>query len=316
MVTYAFAMASEATLEGVPSERPDEAAVFRALADGSRRELLDRLRERDGQRLSDLVEHLPMTRFGVMKHLRVLERAGLVVTRRRGREKQHFLNPVPIRALQERWIAKYLEPWAAAMSGLKAELEGSERAGSEVAARAAEGEQMSDTASPTSETDAASVGSATDEHVLEVYIRATPEAVWRGITEGAMTRRYFHDTTISSTWTVGARVEYLFDDGRVAVEGEVLECDEPRRLSYTWHVLYNEEAALEAPSRVSWELEPLGESVRLRMTHDRFPAGSAVFPEISQGWAPLLSSLKSLIETGAPLQFEGPESETAADGDA
>jgi uncharacterized protein YndB with AHSA1/START domain/DNA-binding transcriptional ArsR family regulator len=311
-------MPTEVTLEGVRSERPDEAAVFRALADGSRRELLDRLRERDGQSLSDLVEHLPMTRFGVMKHLRVLEGAGLVVTRRRGREKQHFLNPVPIRALQERWIAKYLEPWVAAMTGLKAELEGFERAGSEVAAGAAEGEQMSDTASTasatTSETDAAATGPASGEHVLEVYIRATLEAVWRGITDGAMTRRYFHETTINSTWTVGARVEYLFDDGRVAVEGEVLECDQPRRLSYTWHVLYNDEAALEAPSRVSWELEPLGESVRLRMTHDRFPAASIVFPEISQGWAPLLSSLKSLIETGAPLQFAGPESETTADG--
>ena len=275
-------------------EAPEEALVFRALADPSRRELLDRLRERDGQRLSDLVEHLPMSRFGVMKHLRILEEAGLVVTRRRGREKQHFLNPVPIRALQERWIAKYLEPFAAAMTGLRAELEGA-------AWEAAEGETMSEAAGTA--LDMAATGTSTDEHILEVYIRATPEAVWRGITDGAMTSRYFHETTIRSDWAVGSRVEYVNPDGSIAVEGEVFEVDEPRRLSYSWHVLYNQAASDEGPSRVTWELEPMGESVRLRMTHDRFPTGSVVYPEINQGWAPLLSSLKSLIETGEPLDF-------------
>lgn len=275
-------------------EAPEEALVFRALADASRRELLDRLRERDGQRLSDLVEHLPMSRFGVMKHLRILEEAGLVVTRRRGREKQHFLNPVPIRALQERWIAKYLEPFAAAMTGLRAELEGA-------AWEAAEGATMSEAAEAA--LDLSATGTSADEHILEIYIRATPEAVWRGITDGAMTNRYFHETTIRSDWQVGSRVEYVNPDGSIAVEGEVFEVDEPRRLSYSWHVLYNAEAAREAPSRVTWELEPMGESVRLRMTHDRFPDGSVVYPEIHQGWAPLLSSLKSLIETGEPLAF-------------
>ena len=292
-----------ATIEA-QEEAPAEALVFRALADASRRELLDRLRERDGQRLSDLVEHLPMTRFGVMKHLRILEEAGLVVTRRRGREKQHFLNPVPIRALQERWIAKYLEPWAAALTALRAELEGD---ATEAGAPATEGEAMTQgTETATDEagtTDLGVTGSSTDEHVLEIYIRATPEAVWNGITDGALTRRYFHETAINSDWAVGSRVEYVNPDGSLSVEGEVLEVDEPRRLAYTWHVLYNDVAATETPSRVLWELEPVGESVRLRMTHDRFPAGSAVYPQISEGWAPLLSSLKSLIETGEPLDF-------------
>ena len=97
--------------------------VFKALADPTRRSLLDRLFEEDGQTLSALEEHVPMTRFGVMKHLRVLEEAGLITTRRNGREKLHFLNPVPIRLIHDRWVSKFAEPWAAALTGLKHELE-------------------------------------------------------------------------------------------------------------------------------------------------------------------------------------------------
>jgi DNA-binding transcriptional ArsR family regulator len=97
--------------------------VFKAMADPTRRDLLDRLFENDGQTLSSLEDRLPMSRFGVMKHLKVLEQANLVVTRRRGREKLHFLNPVPIRLIHDRWVSKYAEPWASALSGLKKELE-------------------------------------------------------------------------------------------------------------------------------------------------------------------------------------------------
>jgi DNA-binding transcriptional ArsR family regulator len=101
-------------------------SVFKALADPTRRSLLDELFEEDGQSLSALEERLPMTRFGVMKHLRVLEQAGLVVARKRGREKLHYLNPVPIRLIHDRWVSKYAEPWAAGLSGLKTDLEAEE----------------------------------------------------------------------------------------------------------------------------------------------------------------------------------------------
>ncbi len=97
--------------------------MFKALADPTRRQLLDRLFKQDGQTLTALEEDLPMTRFGVMKHLRQLEEAGLVVTRRRGREKLHYLNPVPIRLVYERWVSKYAEPWVSGLTGLKRELE-------------------------------------------------------------------------------------------------------------------------------------------------------------------------------------------------
>ena len=97
--------------------------VFKALADPTRRLLLDELYARDGQTLTELESRVEMTRFGVMKHLRVLEEAHLVTTRRRGREKLHFLNPVPIRLVHDRWVSKYAEPWAATLTGLKRELE-------------------------------------------------------------------------------------------------------------------------------------------------------------------------------------------------
>src|ERR1700720_895215 len=120
--------------------------VFRALADPTRRRLLDELFKQDGQTLTALERRLPMTRFGVMKHLKVLEQAGLVTTKRRGREKLHFLNAVPIRLVHDRWVSKYAEPWAATLSTLKQRLE----------------EQ-------------------TMEKVFEIYIRTTPERLWEAI---------------------------------------------------------------------------------------------------------------------------------------
>ena len=101
--------------------------VFKALADPTRRRLLDELFEQDGQTLSALEQRLPMSRFGVAKHLKVLEGAGLVTTRKRGREKLHYLNPVPIREVHDRWVSKYAEPWAAALTGLKKDLEEEQR---------------------------------------------------------------------------------------------------------------------------------------------------------------------------------------------
>jgi uncharacterized protein YndB with AHSA1/START domain/DNA-binding transcriptional ArsR family regulator len=237
---------------------------------------LDALFARDGQTLGSLVAQLEMTRFGVMKHLRVLEDAGLVVTRRAGREKLHYLNPVPIRNLHDRWISKYAEPWVSALTALRAELE----------------QPMAN-----------STETETRTHVFQIYIRCTPEQLWDGITSSALTKRYFHETTIESTWEPGASVVYRNDDGSRAVEGEVIACDRPRTLSYSWRVLYDSQAAKETPSRVAWEIEAMGESCRLTLTHDEFPEGSVVFDNVGEGWPPLLSSLKSLIETGEPLNI-------------
>src|SRR5215208_4064201 len=142
--------------------------VFRALADPTRRRLLDELFREDGQSLRALEERFPMSRFGVMKHLRLLQDAGLVVTRREGREKRHFLNPVPIRLVHDRWVSKYAEPWAAGLSDLKTRLE------------------------------------RPMEKVFEIYIRTTPERLWEAITDGETRRRYNFGATVRSDWAPGS----------------------------------------------------------------------------------------------------------------
>ena len=147
--------------------------VFRAIADPSRRALLDAMRERDGQALGELEAVLPeMTRFGVMKHLRVLQGAGLVTTLRDGRRKLHYLNPVPIRLIHDRWISRYAEPIVGRMAHLKRTLE---------------------EPAPMPEL----------KHVYEVYIQTTPERLWRALTDPAETARYYYDATIESSWKVG-----------------------------------------------------------------------------------------------------------------
>src|ERR1700681_1305583 len=149
-------------------------AVFRALADPTRRSLLDELFERDGQTLSELEQRLPMTRFGVMKHLKVLEEAGLVTTKRRGREKLHFLNPVPIRLVHDRWVSKYAEPWAAGLSGLKRRIEETtEMNANSIEMDANRSGKRPWTAAPT-------------EKVFEIFIRTTPERLWEAITDTEM----------------------------------------------------------------------------------------------------------------------------------
>src|SRR6202051_163213 len=146
-------------------------AVFRALADPTRRSLRDELFKQDGQTLSALEQRLPMTRFGVMKHLKLLEEAGLVVSRRRGREKWHFLNPVPTRLVHDRWVSKYAEPWAADLSELKRTLE------------------------------------KTMEKVFEIYIKTTPERLWQAITDTEMRRKYTFGAVVTSDWAPGSRYE-------------------------------------------------------------------------------------------------------------
>ncbi len=244
-------------------------AVFRALADPTRRSLLDELFERDGQTLSALEARLPMTRFGVMKHLRVLEEAGLVVTRRRGREKLHFLNPVPIRLVHDRWVSKYAEPWAATLSGLKQRLE-----------------------------------EKTMEKVFEIYIKTTPERLWEAITDSEMRRRYNFGVGVETDWTPGSRYEgvHPMAPGPL-LEGENLEVDPPRRLVQSFTALWSEDAKAEGTSRVTWEIEAVGDSCRLTVIHDQLREGANA--ELYGGWPQILSGLKTLLETGESLTTPG-----------
>jgi len=247
--------------------------VFRALADPTRRGLLDELFRQDGQTLSALGRRLTMTRFGVMKHLRVLEDAGLVITRRRGREKLHFLNPVPIRLIHDRWIDKYTGPWAAMLGGLKKGLEG---------------ELM--------------------EKVFEIYIKTTPERLWQAITDPEMRRKYTFGVGVYSDWNPGSSYVGRGTDTTIApnmpiVEGENLEVEPPRRLVQSFRALWSDEVKREGTSRVTWEIEPIGDSCRLTVTHDQLREGAN--SELYGGWPMVLSGLKTLLETGELLTTPG-----------
>lgn len=251
--------------------------IFKALADVSRRRLLDRLFERDGQTLTELSDSLPaMTRFGVMKHLRLLEEAGLVTTRRMGREKLHYLNAVPIRLIHDRWIGKYRKTRAAALAELKLDME----------------EEMT-----TNDTRPA--------QVYTVYIRAPREKVWDAITKPEFTRRYFFGSEPHSTWKPGTPLNWTeHGSGRPLVDGEVIEFDRPQRLVHSWIVRYDDALTSEGASRVTWELEETGGVTKLTAVHDDFAAGSKVYDNVAGGWPLVLSGLKTLVETGAPLQPE------------
>jgi uncharacterized protein YndB with AHSA1/START domain/predicted transcriptional regulator len=243
--------------------------VFKALADPTRRSLLDELFERDGQTLSELEQRLPMTRFGVMKHLRVLEQAGLIKTRKRGREKLHFLNPVPIRLVHDRWVSKYAEPWAAALSGLKHELE-----------------------------------EKTMEKVFEIYIKTTPERLWEAITDPELRAKYSFGVGVSSDWSPGSRYEAAHAQAGIAIsEGENLEVEPPRRLVQSFTALWSDDVKSEGTSRVTWEIEPVGDSCQLTVTHDQLPEGAN--SELYGGWPMILSGLKTLLETGEELTTPG-----------
>jgi uncharacterized protein YndB with AHSA1/START domain len=242
--------------------------VFRALADPTRRGLLDELFKEDGQTLSALEARLPMTRFGVMKHLRVLEDAGLVVTRRRGREKLHFLNPVPIRLVHDRWVSKYAEPWAATLTDLKHRLE-----------------------------------DRTMEKVFEIYIKATPERLWEAITDGEQRAKYNFGVGVESDWTPGSAYQARHPAGVDIAAGENLEVDPPRRLVQSFNALWSDDVKAEGTSRVTWEIEPVGDSCRLTVTHDQLREGAN--GEVYGGWPQILSGLKTLVETGETLTTPG-----------
>ncbi len=244
--------------------------VFRALADPTRRSLLDELYKQDGQTLSALEQRLPMTRFGVMKHLKLLEEAGLVKTKRRGREKLHFLNPVPIRLVHDRWVSKYAEPWAAGLSELKRDLEKEH----------------------------------TMEKVFEIYIKTTPERLWEAITDGEQRAKYNFGVGVSSDWTPGSRYEATHRQaGFTIAEGENLEVDPPRRLVQSFTAVWSDEVKAEGTSRVTWEIEPVGDSCRLTVTHDQLREGAN--EELYGGWPMILSGLKTLLETGELLTTPG-----------
>jgi uncharacterized protein YndB with AHSA1/START domain/DNA-binding transcriptional ArsR family regulator len=262
--------------------------VFKALADPSRRRLLDSLNARNGQSLRELCAELDMARQSVSKHLTVLEAANLVTTVWQGREKLHFLNAEPINAISERWINRYHRDRVHALADLKRALE----------------EPMSK-----------------PEFVYTTYINTTPEKLWQALTDPAFTRRYW-GLTFETDWRPGSTMAWVMDDVTMDDPAQVVLESEPyRRLSFTWHVITPEFAraqkmsddvagrlASEPLSKVTFDIEPAGQMVKLTVIHDGFEPGSTMLEMVSGGWPELLSSLKTLLETGETLPAASEES--------
>ena len=244
--------------------------VFRALADPTRRYLLDLLHERNGQTLGELCERVEMTRQSATQHLGVLEDANLISTVRQGREKLHYLNPVPLHEIQDRWIDKFERPRLRALSALKRRVEN----------------DMSDR--PT--------------FVYVTYIESTAEKVWHALTDADVTAAYWGHSNVSD-WAVGSQWKHERTDGSgvADVVGEVVESDPPTRLVTTWAA--PEGPPPHGPSRVTFDIEPHDGIVRLTVTHENL-ADENEHANASAGWSAVLSNLKSLLETGSPLPHE------------
>jgi uncharacterized protein YndB with AHSA1/START domain/biotin operon repressor len=246
-------------------------AVFKALADANRRTLLDALFAKDGQSLGELCEYIQMTRFGVMKHLQVLEEAGLVVTQKVGREKRHYLNAVPIQMVYDRWVNKYMRPWANALTRLKSIVE----------------EHM------------------TNKHLLQIFIQATPQQLWQALTQSDFTERYYFGSRVQSEWQQGNPYHYPNPAGGNFVEGTILEVDPPHRLVMSFRPVWQYAATEEAPtSHVTWEIEPVGTACKLTLIHDGIDLTHPLTQDILTGWARITSGLKTLLETGKPLALD------------
>jgi len=257
------------------NRRVTDDGVFRALADPTRRLLLDRLFEREGRSLGELQAEVPqMTRFGVMKHLRILEAAGLVVTHRSGREKLHYLNAVPVQLIHDRWVSKYTRPAASMLAALKTELEGG------------------------------SAMPAPPRQVYQVFIRASAQQVWEAITKPEFTASYFFGSKVETTGEAGTPIRHrgAHGDSGLWADDMIVESDPPRRLVHTWRALYDEELAAEPPSRVTWEIEEApGGVTKLTVIHDQLENSPKTAEGVSGGWMFVISGLKTLLETGEPL---------------
>jgi DNA-binding transcriptional ArsR family regulator/uncharacterized protein YndB with AHSA1/START domain len=241
--------------------------IFKAVNDPARRALLDSLRERDGQTLGELEEQLDMTRFGVMKHLKVLEEAHLIVTRRQGRFKYHYLNALPLQEMLDRWVAPFLQPQARALSDLKSRLERETRMGK-------------------------------PDFMMQTFIRCSQDALWDALTRAEQMAAYhFLCNEVHGDARPGNVTRFVKPDGSDMLRQVTTEMDPKSRIAMTFEPLF---MGPDAPaSRMVYLIEPQGEACKLTIEHYDMAPGQEGFAE---GWARLAASLKSYLETGTALK--------------
>jgi uncharacterized protein YndB with AHSA1/START domain/DNA-binding transcriptional ArsR family regulator len=253
-----------------------EDVVLRALSVPSRRKIIDLLRARPGRTASELAADFPFSRVALTKHVRVLERGGLVAGRREGRERRLFVQEAPLAEALAKGLERCAPLWTERLLSLKTRLEGKERSMAE---------------SP--------------RHVYVVYIRTTAEKLWEALTTPEETKRFYFGTEVRSRLEPGAPIEYVLTDAsgkeRVPVVGEVVEVVPNRRLVHTFRFPSNPDE----PTRVTYEIEPAGAgTVKLTLTHDGFAGETKTWKEVGGGWPQIVSALKTLLETGQELEID------------
>ncbi|MDJ0821057.1 MAG: helix-turn-helix domain-containing protein [Paracoccaceae bacterium] len=241
--------------------------IFKALNDPARRALLDSLRTKNGQTLSELEEQLEMTRFGVMKHLKVLEDAHLVIPRKVGRFKHHYLNALPLQEMIDRWIDPFLKPQAQALSQLKTELENPEMTKPDL--------------------------------VMSTYIDCSHDALWDALTKGELISQYhFACQKVTGDFAApGDDVEYHFDHGGIMLSNRLISITPKSRIEMEFRPSWGGD---ETPSRCVYLLEPQTSGMKITVEHFDIPEAQ---PGIADGWTRFLSGLKTYAETGKTHRF-------------
>ena len=242
-------------------------AIFKALNDPARRALLDSLRATDGQTLTELEEQLDMSRFGVMKHLKVLEDAHLVVTRKRGRFKYHYLNALPLQEMITRWVHPFLQPHAAALTDLKAQLE--------------------------------ETSMSKPDFIMSTFINCTQDALWDALTRGDIVARY-HFACQAARGTMqapGDEIAYLRPDGAPMLSNRVIAIEPKTRIEMVFLPAWGDDTT---ESRCVYLVEPTASGMKLTVEHYDIPAGQ---PGIGDGWTRFLSGIKTFLETGETHRF-------------
>lgn len=249
------------------------ASAFRALNDESRRKLLDALLERDGQTLRELCEVLPgMTRPGVMNHLKVLAEGELIATAKVGRERHHYLNPVPIQLIHDRWLDKFTAPAVRALAEMTTRLD---------------------------DPDHGATTMTGPDHVHETYIRCAPSAAWEAIVDGDQTVQYFFGTRIECDLVAGAPLRYLDTEGTVVADGEIVAVDPGARLEMLFHPRWSPELDAAGPVRTVWIVEEAMGLTKVRVEY--YDLRSPTLEDFQQGIPFIVAGMKTLLETGAPI---------------
>ncbi len=248
--------------------------VFKALSDPTRRKILDLLRRQDGLTLGSIEQEFSdMTRFGVMKHLKILEQALLVVTHKNGRFKYHYLNVVPIQHIAERWISAFAAPWAQTMTRLQTTLE----------------------RTPVM---------SKPKQIFVSIIKTTPSKLWAALTDPEHTQQYYYGGRFEGTLKPGEAYRYAFDEENALVSGEILELEKDKKLVMSFSGHWMPDMENDAPSRVTYTIQQEGEFCRLTMIHDDFDGETATYLNTSGGWPGILSGLKTYLETGKPFGYQ------------